>query len=58
MGTTNSTNSTTQAVPARCEHTSEMGLGCARSRGHAGAHWLTAKASAARADLWRQGIRA
>jgi hypothetical protein len=48
---------TTQpAVPARCEHRSDLGLGCARSAGHAGAHWLTANAEAARADLVRQGI--
>ena len=49
-----STKGTT--VPARCDHRSELGLGCARSLGHAGAHWLTAKAEAARADLVRQGF--
>lgn len=43
-------------VPARCEHRSQFGLGCARSQGHEGAHWLTSKAEAARADLVRQGI--
>lgn len=48
---------TTQpAVPARCEHRSDLGLGCARSAGHAGAHWLTGNPEAARADLVRQGI--
>lgn len=54
MGTpTTTTNGT--PVPARCEHRSALGLGCARSTGHAGAHWLTAKAEAARADLVAQG---
>jgi hypothetical protein len=57
MGTpTNPTNGT--KVPERCAHRSDLGLGCARSQGHAGAHWLTATPEAARADLHRQGIRA
>jgi hypothetical protein len=47
---------TQPAAPARCEHRSDLGLGCARSSGHAGAHWLTASPEAARADLVRQGI--
>jgi len=47
----------TQATTtARCDHRSEYGLGCARSKGHTGSHWLTAKAEAARADLIRQGF--
>jgi len=55
MGTPNTPTNGTQ-VPARCEHRSDLGLGCARTTGHAGAHWLTANAEAARADLVRQGI--
>jgi hypothetical protein len=48
---------TTQpAAPARCEHRSAHGLGCARSAGHSGSHWLTAQAEAARADLLRIGF--
>ena len=54
MDTTTHTTNGTQ-VPARCEHRSDLGLGCARSQGHAGAHWLTAKAEAARADLIAKG---
>jgi hypothetical protein len=52
------TTSTTSGAdaPARCEHRSALGLGCARSTGHSGAHWLTAKAAEARADLVRIGI--
>jgi hypothetical protein len=43
-------------VPAQCDHRTDRGLGCARSQGHAGAHWLTAKAEEARKDLLRQGF--
>lgn len=42
--------------PARCDHRSEYGLGCARSAGHSGAHWLTGQADKARAELLRIGI--
>lgn len=41
---------------ARCDHRSEYGLGCARTAGHDGAHWVTADPDAARADLTRQGL--
>lgn len=50
------TTTTPATVPARCAHRSDLGLGCARSHGHAGAHWLTANAEAARADLVRIGF--
>ena len=46
----------TPATPARCEHRSQYGLGCARSLGHSGSHWLTANAEAARASLVRDGF--
>jgi hypothetical protein len=46
----------TTTAPARCDHRSEHGLGCARQAGHAGAHWLTAVADKARAELLRIGI--
>jgi hypothetical protein len=41
-------------TPTRCDHL-DHGLGCARSSGHAGAHWMTGNPAAARADLLRQG---
>lgn len=44
------------ATSPRCGHRSEYGLGCARSDGHTGSHWLTASPEAARADLARQGF--
>ena len=51
------TTSTTAAPAApRCGARSDLGLGCARSAGHSGSHWLTARAEEARADLLRQGV--
>ena len=47
----------TPVIPARCDHRSDLGLGCARSAGHAGAHWLTARAEEAREALLKIGIK-
>lgn len=47
---------TTATTPARCEHRSAHGLGCARTLGHDGSHWLTGKPEAARADLIAAGF--
>jgi hypothetical protein len=47
---------TTTATPARCGHRSQYGLGCARSDGHDGSHWLTANAAEAREALVREGF--
>ena len=54
--TTKEVTMTQATTTARCDHRSEYGLGCARSKGHTGSHWLTAKAEAARADLIRKGF--
>lgn len=55
MTTQDSSTGTGTFVPARCDHRSEYGLGCARSADHDGAHWLTSSPDEARADLVRQG---
>lgn len=44
------------STPARCDHRIDLGLGCARSAGHSGAHWLTGQPDKARAELVRIGI--
>jgi hypothetical protein len=51
------TSTTTRSiqVPSRCQH-SDRNLGCARTAGHEGAHWLTSQPAAAHADLRRNGF--
>lgn len=46
---------TTTTTP-RCDYRSDLGLGCARAAHAEGAHWLTASADLAHADLRRIGF--